>query len=280
LNKNWRNRPTHIDSIPRNIDYIIGIDESGNADLKHVRNAKTSGKSLDKNERHFTVTACCIATSKFVDTREAVMALKHKYWQNALFQYKDGLKRICFHSRDIRKKSTAFKPGNIDYDGFIHDLGNLLSQVPICLYSSHIDKLAHVEQYTRPQSPYDLCMTFVLERIVYSIGRNASYIIVLESRGKKEDKELLDFIKRLLDHGSNYCSSKEFSCIKGVYFNPKWCNAADSQMSYWLLELADLYAYPIQKYFVHNKKDMAFQTLYPKISGYPEVTGKGLKSFP
>ena len=38
------------------------------------------------------------------------------------------------------------------------------------------------------------------------------------------------------------------SRIKGVYFNPKWCKAADDRMSYWELELADLCAYPRHLY--------------------------------
>ena len=38
---------------------------------------------------------------------------------------------------------------------------------------------------------------------------------------------------------------------------------ANDQMSYWKLELADLCAYPIQKYFVYGTRDKAFETLLP-----------------
>ena len=55
---------------------------------------------------------------------------------------------------------------------------------------------------------------------------------------------------------------------------------ANDQMSYWELELADLCAYPIQKYFAYGTRDKAFETLLPKISCYPNIYGKGLKSFP
>ncbi len=280
MNANWRNRPTSIDYIPRSIDYVIGFDESGNADLKHLSKMLANGRNFDNNDRHFTVTACSIAIQDFVSARERIMALKHKYWKDALFNYNGNQKRVCFHSREIRNRNNAFRQDCIDHDAFILELSALLASVPITLFASHIDKLSHIQQYTHPKSPYNLCMTFVLERVIYSINNSDKCIIVLEARGKKEDNELLDFIKRLIDHGSDYCPASSFDCIKGVYFNPKWCSAADEKMSYWLLELADLYAYPIQKFFVHGKRDRAFETLLPKIKGFPEIMGKGLKSFP
>jgi hypothetical protein len=156
----------------------------------------------------------------------------------------------------------------------------MMAAVPFTLYASHIDKERHVERYKYPDSPYDLCMNFVLERIMRNMKATETCIIVLESRGAVEDKELLNQIKRLLERGNQYFSANWFSKIKGVYFNPKWCQMAAGQMSYWELELADLCAYPIHKYFVYNNQDKAFQTLLPKINGYPEIFGYGLKSFP
>lgn len=207
MNANWRNRPTCIDYIPRNIDYVIGIDESGNADLSHIQKIEKTGGSLNINERRFTVTACRIAVCNFISLRDKVMAVKRKYWSDALFDYDGTVKRVCFHSREIRNRYNAFRHECIDYDSFILDLSQLLHESPIILYSSHIDKLSHIRQYAHPLSPYDLCMTFVLERIMYNIGQNDKCIIVLEARGKDEDRNLLNFIKRLIDHGSNYCSA-------------------------------------------------------------------------
>ncbi len=280
MNKNWRNRPTTIDYVPEGIDYIISIDESGSSNLKQVLKAKRNGKEPADSEKHFTVTACKISMEKFNQARDMMMEIKHRYWENALFDYKDGPKRVCFHSREIRTRREAFNPGIIDYPSFIADLSEMMKNIPLTLYASHIDKEKHVQQYIHPLSPYDLCMTFVLERIMLDIGANKTCVIILEARGKKDDNELLNFIIQLLDHGSRYCSSTIFSKIKGVYFNPKWSAADDDQKSYWALELADLCAYPIQKYFTYNKKDKAFETLLPKISCYPNIGGKGLKTFP
>lgn len=280
MNLNWRNRPTTIDYIPAYIDYIVGIDESGTASLKKVLEAKRNGTMVPNSECHFTVTAVLLYMKRFDEARDMVMSLKNKYWQDALFSYGNLEKRVCFHSREIRGKKGAFSPNLIDYDSFISDLSVLMKNIPITVYASHIDKVRHVAQYSFPMSPYDLCMTFVIERILYNIPDNKTCVIILESRGKKEDKELLDYIKRLVDRGTEYCSASTFKKIKGVYFNPKWCALKQDKMSYWELELADLCAYPIQKHFVYGTNDRAYEVLLPKIQGYPHVNGHGLKSFP
>lgn len=281
MNSNWRNRPTPIDYIDRNkVNVIISIDESGSANLKQVLKAKRTGILPVESEKHFTVTACAISMDDFVQARDMVMALKSKYWADGLYIYKGIQKRVCFHSREIRGRKEAFSPAIIDYDAFITDLSQLMATFPMTVYASHIDKERHVNQYRYPNEPYDLCMTFVLERVLRDLNEGKTCAIILESRGVSEDQQLLDFIKGLIDHGSRYQPAPLFSRIKGVYFNPKWCKMAGDKMSYWELELADLCAYPIQKYFVYGTKDPAFQTIVPKLSHYPDYMGKGLKSFP
>lgn len=280
MNSNWRNRPTTIDYISKDIDWVIGIDESGSPSLKQVQKAKKACTGAVESERHFTVTAAAIKMSDFITARDMVMQLKNKYWNDALFMYKGDEKRICFHSREIRGRREAFNPELIDYKAFIADLSQLMKDVPLTLYASHIDKVKHVDKYTYPMPTYDLCMTFVLERILRNMSDDQTCILVLEARGTQEDKQLLEFIKGLIDNGTNYYGSKYFQRIKGVYFNPKWSALAHDKKSYWELELADLCAYPIQKYFVYGTKDKAFNVLLPKFCGYPNVSGKGMKSFP
>ena len=281
MNSNWRNRPTTIDYIDGNkINVVINIDESGSANLKQVVKAKRAGVPPVESERHFTVTACAISMKDFIQARDMVMALKTKYWTDGLYTYKGTQKRVCFHSREIRGRKEAFSPDIIDYDAFVTDLSQLMATIPMSIYASHIDKERHVNQYLYTDEPYDLCMTCVLERVLRDLPVNQNCVVILESRGTKEDREVLDFIKRLIDHGSRYYSASHFSRIKGVYFNPKWCKMVDDKMSYWELELADLCAYPIQKFFVYGTKDSAFQVIVPKLSHYPHYMGKGLKSFP
>lgn len=280
MNSNWRNRPTTIEQITQSVNYLIGIDESGGSNLKQVQKAKKLGILPAESEKHFTIMACSIQFDNLKSTEKKIMDIKNKYWNNAFFNYEGKTKRVCFHSREIRGKKNAFNPHLINYFEFIDDLSEMIKGVPMRLYTSHIDKWKHVKKYTRPYSPYDLCMTFVLERIVSDINADETCIIVLESRGVSEDKSLLNFIKGIIDNGTRYVGAHHFKKIKGVYFNSKWCRNVDDKKSYWILELADLCVYPFYKYFAHGMSDPAYELLLPKLSGYPNYKGLGLKNFP
>lgn len=280
MNSNWRNRPTKIEAIPKEIDYIISIDENGTANLKKVLEAKRKGMEVPDSERHFTVTACRFRTSEFLAAKDLVMALKEKYWPNALFQYGKQQKRVCFHSREIRGRKGPFHSDVINRDAFIADLSNLIEELPMLICSAHIDKAKHVRQYAYPSEPYELCMDFVLERLMKSMSPTETCVIILEARGKQEDRELLNQIKALIDFGNDFTSASTFSKIKGVYFNPKWSEEAHCQKSYWSLEIADVCSYPIHKYLCYDKKDPAFLVVEKKLRCYPRYIGRGLKIFP
>ena len=112
------------------------------------------------------------------------------------------------------------------------------------------------------------------------MGANESCVVILESRGKTEDTELLNQIKLLIDHGNRYNPASLFSKIRGVYFNPKWSQASHCQKSYWSLEIADVCSYPVYKYFAHGKRDQAFDIVETKFKNFPHYRGKGLKTFP
>lgn len=105
-------------------------------------------------------------------------------------------------------------------------------------------------------------------------------LVMLEARGKGEDKILLDELKHIIfDTGIRSISSEELQeKIKGIYFNPKWSNTYDNTFSG--LEIADLSSYPIHKYVRSNIKDKAFNIVEKKIDKFPNYNNKGLKIFP
>ena len=54
-----------------------------------------------------------------------------------------------------------------------------------------------ISKYSNPFNPYDLSMEFILERFVkFYLKSNDRAAIILESRGKNEDRELLKHIKK------------------------------------------------------------------------------------
>lgn len=277
----WRNRPRNITHVNGNIPWIIAIDESGDSDLSYAKRfISPLANNYEEHNVHFNVTACLLSTSIFNESRDFIMNLKHKYWTDGCSNYKGELRRVCFHSTEIRRRKNAFDFSDKEtHRLFINDLSDTLGKINIKLFSSHINKLNLVRKYSTPYDPYELSLTFILERIALEInGEDA--VIILESRGKKEDKRLLNHIKKLLDDGTDYIPKNRFSFVKGVYFNGKWDRDSNNLKSHWILELADLYCYPIFKYGKNETQDLAFKTLEKKLSGFPHYHGFGFKKFP
>lgn len=266
---NWKEKPCRIEEIPgdHGIKYIMALDESGTSTLKNLQDNQLNN--------WFTVTASVLHVDDFHQTSGDITKLKEKYWENGM--YND--KRVVFHSREIRKKVGAFNPKIIDHNDFISDLGDLLTDIPSDIYSASINKKKLIRRYYTPMDPYDLSMQFILERFNFKLRRErVNGLIFLESRGNKEDKELHKKICNLLDEGNNYQDAGSFQHIKGVFYNPK--RTQDFRKSYWQLELADLFCYPIHKYVRDGKKSDSFKSFEQKIHGYPSYQGKGLKMFP
>lgn len=280
--EDWRDRPTLIEEWEESIDSILSIDENGTIDLNGIRkNIINVYGNRTHNDRWFTITGVEMNRDDFEKFRDSINTIKYGYWDNGCFQYKRGNRRVVFHSREIRKRQGPFNPRIIDYGQFMIDITEMIKNTPFEVFSSSIDKAYHLLKYANPYPVYNLCLEFILERYcrqLRKIGKSGA--ILLESRGKREDRAILEYLKSLLDNGNKYWSRDDFSSIKGVYFNPKWSSKHDKKMSFILLELADLVSYPIHKYVKLEKKDPAFQSFEEKISNFPFINGYGLKIFP
>lgn len=288
----WKTRPTLIDYWPTDIDKIIAIDENG---ITHLRRfiklfqnyeidliKASKDKTLYKDERWFTVTGVVIQREYFPAFKKLINEIKFKHWENGIYQYNSGKRRVVLHSREIRREEGPFNPKLINYSELIQDISYLIESTNFSIYSSSIDKIKHIHKYKYPMHVYNLSLNFVIERFCLELNRNnENGIILLESRGKKEDRNILKFIVNLLEHGNNFNTSNHFSRIKGVYFNPKWCfQKHNGKASFVLLELADLVSYPIYKFAKTGEKDKAFLRLENKIDNYPNYFGFGIKMFP
>lgn len=278
----WRNRPKHISELKADIPYVVAIDESGSPSLKYLQKKLSSNTedNCELNDIHFNVTACLMETSHFIESQDMVMGIKNKFWSEGFANYKGDKKRVCFHSTEIRRRTNAFNFDSLDkHKTFINELGQVMSDMNVKLFYSHINKLELIKQYSTPYNPYELSLTFIFERLSYEIGKKKA-VIVLESRGKKEDKVLLKHIVKMIDQGTRFLDKSKFSFIEGVYFNGKWEENSNNLKSYWILEMADLYCYPLFKFGKLNEKDQTFQCCEEKIICYPDYIGKGFKKFP
>lgn len=265
----WKTKPKVLVNWPEDVDYVLSIDENGISDLKSVIEARGD------IQQWFTITGVLFNRKEFSKLKEQVTKLKYQYWKDGLF----NSKRIVFHSREIRKKVGPFNPKLIPYDNFINDLKTVIQDSNYTIFSSSIDKYAHVRHYVNPYPVYDLCLEFILERFSYVLNNeNKTGIIVMEAIGKKEDKRLLSKSVEVLENGNYYHKARDFRNIKGVYFNPK--RTKGMKLSFPQLEIADLISY-----FVHNsiklgKRTSDFTNIEKNLYNYPDYEGYGLKVFP
>lgn len=285
----WRNRPRSIDHCPDESEYIMFVDENGGNDLKYINKCLSNNSSPDINNIFFTVTGCIIHRHYLKDLIEDITSLKNKYWEEGLYSYKNKTKRVCFHSRDIRKKDGPFFLDKDTYSNFMNDLTGFLESIDTKLISININKEQLCRKYHSPFDPYEISSEFLIERYTkFLLENNTQGIIMLEARGAKEDRMLLQHLKDVIksgtgDYNRRYVQSSEFiKSIEGIYFNPKWCLKSEFKKSYYGLEITDLFSHPIHCYVRSNctMKTRPYKILESKLMNYPYHLGFGLKVFP
>lgn len=277
----WDRLPSKIKNWASGIDYAMFIDENGSeSKINAIFKAITNNREIDENDRYFTITGCIFEKSNY---RKAVLEmnkLKKKYWKDGLY-YDTKLKSnkyVCFHSREIRRHEGAFNEKLIDHISFTDDLTKMLENTDCTIISITIDLLGYLKQGYL-YNVYETAFDFLMERYIYATKNGKKGIIMLEARGKNEDKDLLAHIIKVLNTGRKNISSEELhEKIVGVYFNPKW----DEEYSHTFagLEIVDLFSYPIHQFVKYEKSNPAFEILKTKLDRYPNFMNKGIKVFP
>lgn len=272
----WKQRPLQA-HYRDPVDYYLFVDESG----EHII------ENFDRTRPFFTVSAVMISKDQYNMQKSAINALKEKYWNEGLFKVKNKhSKKVCFVSRDIRRRQGAFSKHYLNdktYENFLSDLTDLMRSLDYTVIAASIDKVKLVSKYTNPKEPYDLAMEFIVERFSrYLHTHNSTGLIMMESRGKKEDGALHQLFLELYNNGTRFYSSRyiQKTIVGGFYFNSKWNRAKGSLETYYGLELADLTAHPIGHFVQNQEKTRPFQTFEEKFLGFEDYLGKGLKIFP
>lgn len=164
-----------------------------------------------------------------------------------------GHEGVILHSRDIRKAQGAFTflGDPINRQPFYERINEVMDSLDYRLIASVIRKQKHKERYGRnADNPYDLALTFALEKLVRLLEkeRQASIQLIAESRGKREDSELELSFLRTVSQGTYYISADRFRQIQfQLHFVSKAMNIVGTQM-------ADLAAYPIGRYWIDNTR--------------------------
>lgn len=121
-----------------------------------------------------------------------------------------------------------------------------------------------IEKFGKLQDDvYEVALSFVIEQSIialHSIEAETSLSIVIEKRGRKEDKQLDDHFQRIAGKGTGKLTPEEVNkCNPAFTFKNKKENING-------LQLADLVAYPIARYVIEpNRANPAFDVLEPII---------------
>jgi hypothetical protein len=241
-------------------DYIVYVDESGDPSLT----------AINPQYPIFVVAFCIINKTQYIDAVGKLLKLKFDTF---------GHDMVVMHEREIRKGTGDFafiKSDPARGQQFLTDVTTFVQDAPFTLIAAVIRKNALINQYRYPDNPYEMALTFCLERthlFLQDLNQQTHNThVVVESRGKKEDKDLELAFRRTCDGENYFHSSLPFT----IRFSHKLCNSTGTQ-------LADLVARPIGQE-VLNPGSQA--RIYPAIrskfrrNAWGYLRGPGLKIFP
>lgn len=242
--------------------YRLFIDESGDPSLSSVNAVFPV----------FVLLGCLFEDSAYQDICAKITELKKEFF---------GSEHAILHSRDIRKCEGVFvKLFDLEVkEKFYKQLNSILENGNYIVISVGINKKEFIEKYGKiADDPYELSLSFLLERAVMEIDRgDNSMHITLESRGKVEDEIIQKRYNRLLDNGSSHVTPERFKKrLNKIEFKKKKENDCG-------LQIADLCAYPVARHLINPKEpypayDIVEKKFRKNSSG--SFVGYGLKIFP
>jgi hypothetical protein len=240
-------------------DTIVYADESGDHNLV----------SINPQNPVFVLAFCVF------DKREYVESVVPQ-WQSIKFKFW-GHDSIIFHGHEIRKQHGDF---NILINAktnaaFMEAVNTTLSTTPLTIIAAAIDKSRLVQKYNDPVNPYDMALTFCMERLHrYLLERKQPGMthVLFERRGKAED-QLLELEFRRIADGRNAIGRMPELDMRLM----------DKKHNSTGLQIADLVAHPIGRHVINAaQSNRAFDIVKSKLrsSHNGRYIGYGLKVFP
>lgn len=245
--------------------YIVYVDESGDHSLQ----------SIDERYPIFVLAFCIFHKRHY---SEAVVPALEKFKFNYF-----GHDQIVLHETEIRKEKGAFNifRSRNEKIRFFGELTKIIDYSNFILISCTIMKKALSAQAETGTNPYHLalgtCMDSLYEFLKEKNQHRTKTHVVVECRGKKEDKELELEFRRICDGNNRLAINLPFEIL-----------FADKKAMSSGLQLADLVARPIGlKTLRPEQENRAFEVLKQKFycNGGRELAGKdyegvGMKIFP
>ena len=254
-----------MNSIPYS-DYVIFVDESGDHSLE----------SIDPEYPVFVLDFCIFRKEHYTTAVvPRVQEFKFRHFGHDL---------VVLHEHDIRRQKPpfVFLKSQGKREAFMEELTRLVDEAEFTIVASVIDKESHVELYTYPDNPYHVALLFCMERARNLLREQEQHEnithIVVEKRGKREDRELELEFRRIRDGGIVSSGLKPRSPMPNfeIVFADKRINSTG-------LQLADLTARPIGRRVLDQQSTRPWKVIEKKLlrgSVSDWYGGHGLKIFP
>ncbi|MBI4495140.1 MAG: DUF3800 domain-containing protein [Chloroflexi bacterium] len=223
--------------------------------------------------------------------------IEDEAYRSAVIPALDGLKtewfgtaQLTLHYSEIMKRSGPYVIFRDPARLYTFELGlaALIQRLPLVILAASIHKTEYRQQYgvAEPAGPslpldlYLLAVDFVIERLTGFLEqqRGIASAIVVEARGKRENRLLAQHYAERLKSGTQFYSSERFNVLpRALSLKSKADRVAG-------LEVADLLAPPIATRTLRADAEQKplWQAIKPKIwlRGDDRPGGVGLKTFP
>ncbi|XUU59456.1 DUF3800 domain-containing protein [Erythrobacter sp. HA6-11] len=238
-------------------DFIVFADESGDHGLDKI----------DPEFPMFALAFCVIEKTSYINSVvPAFQQFKFDFWGH------DG---VVLHEHEIRKRKGPFTLLLTDPElrvSFYDRLNGLMSDTPMSIVASVIDKTKLKARYIHPSNPYEIALLFCMERLLEKLLANGqsgrTVHILFESRGKQEDADLELEFRRICANQRNWGWKR--TDFTQITFEPVFVKKAANATG---LQLSDLTARPIALHFLRPEQaNRAYETISTKL--------KSIKCFP
>jgi hypothetical protein len=236
-------------------DYVVYVDESGDHSLA----------SINPDFPVFVLALCVIHKRHYAEKIiPAVEKLKFNYF---------GHDSVVLHEHDIRKQKGDFAflshlPRRIE---FMRQLSSIMEASNFILIACVVDKTRMSKSEGASTNPYhialDICLESLRDFLAEKKQDHLQTHLVVECRGKKEDRELELEFRRIRDGSTLGNKPLPFE----VVFADKKTNLAG-------LQLADLVARPVGLNYIRpSQPNQAFELMKRKFycDGGRESVGSG-----
>ncbi len=202
-------------------DFIVYVDESGDHSLR----------AIDPQYPLFVLSLCVFRKEEY--TQHITPAIRRLKFETF------GHDMVVLHESDIRFKRGPFAQLSKEpRESFLASLTETIAQASFRLVAIVIDKRKLRMTPGADLHPYHLALTFGLERLHHLLracgSADATTFVVCESRGRKEDAEMEQAFRSIINGANCFQRRLPFECL-----------IAAKQTNSEGLQIADLTARPI-----------------------------------